>query len=67
MLNRRPSPTSLALSLLACLDVTSAHYAITGVHTGVNTQTGVRPARRDILELQNDIPSWFDYSLFTTI
>ena len=30
------------------------HYAITGVQTGVNTASGARPARRNILEMQND-------------
>lgn len=30
------------------------HYAITGVHSGVNTMSGARPARRNILDLQRD-------------
>lgn len=30
------------------------HYAITGVHAGVNTMSGARPARRNILDMQKD-------------
>lgn len=30
------------------------HYAITGVHTGVSAQSGARPARQNILVMQND-------------
>lgn len=30
------------------------YYAITGVHTGVNAQSGARPARQNILVMQND-------------
>ncbi|KAF4635965.1 hypothetical protein G7Y89_g2127 [Cudoniella acicularis] len=36
-------------------------YAITGLHTGVNSQSGARPARRNILDLQNDVPAWSLY------
>ena len=32
-----------------------AKYATTGVFTGINTSTGERPARRDILEMVNDV------------
>ncbi|KAH8588949.1 hypothetical protein B0O99DRAFT_524064 [Bisporella sp. PMI_857] len=38
--------------------VVAAHYPITGVHTGIDPQTGARPARRNILDLQNDLPAW---------
>jgi hypothetical protein len=30
------------------------HYAITGVHSGVNTATGARPPRRNILDMEQD-------------
>jgi hypothetical protein len=40
-------------------DAAADYYAITGVDTGRDTQTGARPARRNILDLQNDGPSWF--------
>jgi hypothetical protein len=34
------------------------HYPITGTHTGVNSKTGARPARRNIIELLTDNPQW---------
>jgi hypothetical protein len=34
------------------------HYPITGTHTGVNSKTGARPARLNILELLTDNPQW---------
>jgi tyrosinase len=36
-----------------------AHYAITGIKTGIDQVTGSRPARRNILDLQQDVPSWY--------
>lgn len=36
-----------------------AHYAITGVKTGVDDSTGARPPRRNILDLQKDLPTWY--------
>lgn len=34
-------------------------HMIKGLHTGIKRQTGLaRPARRNILDLQNDIPAW---------
>jgi tyrosinase len=41
-------------------------YAITGVHTNVGTKRqgdaiGPRPARRNINDMQNDIPTWSLY------
>jgi tyrosinase len=42
------------------------NYAITGVHTNVGTKRqgnaiGPRPARRNINDMQNDIPTWSLY------
>ncbi|TVY48584.1 Polyphenol oxidase [Lachnellula occidentalis] len=34
------------------------YYAVTGVNTGRDAQTGARPFRRNIIDLQNDGPSW---------
>ncbi|KAJ5047353.1 uncharacterized protein L3040_003180 [Drepanopeziza brunnea f. sp. 'multigermtubi'] len=37
-------------------------YGIKGLQTGINRQTGsARPARRNILDLQKDIPAWSLY------
>ncbi|PQE14942.1 hypothetical protein CJF32_00002481 [Rutstroemia sp. NJR-2017a WRK4] len=58
---RGPSSVCLAIQFLSTLDIVVAHYPIGGVHTGVNAQSGARPARRDILEFQNDTPSWSLY------
>jgi hypothetical protein len=41
------------------LPLVDAKYPLAGVHTGINTQTGARPARRNILDFQNDLPSWY--------
>ena len=58
---------SLVLLIASTCHVTAAstkkvpqtqYYAITGTHTGVNSQTGARPARRNIDDLQKDTPSW---------
>jgi len=35
------------------------YYAITGVNTGRDAQTGARPFRQNIIDLQNDGPSWY--------
>lgn len=35
------------------------YFAITGVQTGINDATGELPARRNILDLQNDQPAWY--------
>ena len=37
-------------------EVVAQHYSITGVFTGIDPKTGERPTRRDILDLQNDLP-----------
>ncbi|PVH82540.1 Di-copper centre-containing protein [Cadophora sp. DSE1049] len=37
------------------------HYGVTGIKTGIDPQTGARPARRNILDMQNDIPTWSLY------
>lgn len=39
------------------------YIAITGVQTGINTATGELPARKNILDLQNDEPAWYAKSL----
>jgi hypothetical protein len=41
------------------LPLVDAKYPLSGVHTGINTQTGARPARRNVLDFQNDLPSWY--------
>lgn len=33
-------------------------YAITGVKTGIDSATGARPTRRNIIDMQNDTPTW---------
>jgi hypothetical protein len=35
------------------------YVSITGSKTGTNTQTKARPFRRNILDLQQDAPSWY--------
>jgi len=47
-----PAQTSQAKAVAA------NYLAITGVDTGRDSQTGARPARRNILDLLNDGPSW---------
>ena len=56
----------LFVILISCLEILAAdadasskngkyqHYAITGVHSGVNAATGARPARKNILDMQED-------------
>ncbi|KAJ8068065.1 hypothetical protein OCU04_003639 [Sclerotinia nivalis] len=62
MLFGRTTPLGLAISLLVCVNnIEASHYPIGGVHTGVDAQTGVRPARKDILDLQKDLPTWSLY------
>ncbi len=36
----------------------SNYIAITGTHTGIQGRNAARPARRNILDLQNDGPAW---------
>jgi hypothetical protein len=43
---------------LALLGNVQAKYPLHGVQTGVDPQTGARPARRNLLDLQNDVPAW---------
>lgn len=60
LFGKATTPLGLAISLLACVDsIEASYYPISGVHTGVDAQTGARPARRDILDLQNDVPTWY--------
>jgi tyrosinase len=50
----------LVLLTISIYSIQAAHaqrYPITGVHTGVNP-SGARPARRNILDMQNDAPTW---------
>lgn len=47
----------LATSIYSLQAAHAQHYPITGVHTGVNS-SGARPARRNILDMQNDAPTW---------
>jgi hypothetical protein len=39
--------------------VLSQYMAIKGIQTGVNFFTGARPARQNILVLQNDVPALY--------
>jgi hypothetical protein len=64
---RMPFSSSIGfLVFTSCLAATAAneeraaynHYPITGVQTGANRATGELPARRNILDLQNDEPTW---------
>lgn len=48
----------IAATTAAELEARYQHYVVTGTHTGVNQATGARPARRNILDLQEDAPSW---------
>jgi tyrosinase len=47
-----------ALFTLAFVNITEANYGLAPVTTGINSQTGARPFRRNILDLQNDAPAW---------
>jgi tyrosinase len=50
----------LAVLIISVFSAQAAHaqyYAITGVQTGVSP-SGARPARRNILDMQKDVPSW---------
>jgi hypothetical protein len=42
----------------------SNYFAITGTHTGIQGRNDPRPARRNILDLQNDSPSWSANPIF---
>lgn len=48
----------LLVGALALLGRVEAKYPLPGVQTGVDPQTGARPARRNIVDLQNDVPAW---------
>ncbi|KAF7857179.1 hypothetical protein EAF04_009420 [Stromatinia cepivora] len=62
MLYSRTTPLGLAISLLVCVNnIGASQFHIGGVHTGVDAQTGVRPVRKDILDLQKDLPTWSLY------
>jgi tyrosinase len=47
----------LALLIFSAQAVHAQYHAITGVQTGIS-QSGARPARRNILDMQNDVPTW---------
>jgi tyrosinase len=49
--------TLFALLIFSAQVVHAQYYAITGVQTGIS-QSGARPARRNILDMQNDVPTW---------
>lgn len=40
--------------------VLAGHYGISGVQTGIDALTGARPARRNIVDVQKDIPTWYE-------
>ncbi|KAA8563987.1 hypothetical protein EYC84_011986 [Monilinia fructicola] len=62
LFGKATTPLGLATLLLTFVDIIQAsYYPVGGVHTGVNEKTGARPARRDILDLQNDVPTWSLY------
>ena len=50
---------TLFATLATCFAPVLGRYAITGVKTGINSATGARPARKNILDLQNDVPTWY--------
>ncbi|KAE9377099.1 Di-copper centre-containing protein [Stipitochalara longipes BDJ] len=50
----------LAFSVFSARAAHAQYFAITGVHTGT-AQSGARPARRNILDMQNDTPTWSLY------
>jgi hypothetical protein len=47
----------LTISIYSIQAAHAQHYPITGVHTGIYF-SGARPARRNILDMQNDAPTW---------
>lgn len=50
----------MVLMIVSAISAWAAHeqyYAITGVHTALGS-SGARPARRNILDMQNDVPTW---------
>lgn len=57
LLQRLLSPGLLAV--LAASGIVEAKYSLGEITTGVDQGTGARPARRNILDLQNDIPTWY--------
>lgn len=58
MLSKFPFSSIVLLAFLGIAQVQAQQLPLTGVHSGVDSQTGARPARRDILDLQNDLPTW---------
>ncbi|TAQ87719.1 hypothetical protein B7494_g3943 [Chlorociboria aeruginascens] len=61
MLFNQVLPLSQIAAFIVYIQIVFAHYPVTGVHTGVDTNTGARPPRREILEFQNDLPTWSLY------
>lgn len=60
MLSQSISSWSILTALIALLSAVDAQYvAITGVKTGINTATGARPFRKNIMDLTKDVPSWY--------
>jgi tyrosinase len=47
----------LTASIFTSQAAHAQYYAITGVKTGIS-QAGARPARRNLLEMQKDTPTW---------
>jgi hypothetical protein len=45
-------------------DAAFQYYSITGTHGGVVAKTGWRPARRNLLDMQKDAPTWYVLSSF---
>lgn len=53
----RTTPLDLAILVLVCLNnIEASHYPIGGVYTGVNAQTGARPATKISWILKNIFP-----------
>ncbi|KAG9229730.1 common central domain of tyrosinase-domain-containing protein [Amylocarpus encephaloides] len=53
--------TICTLAIYIGINLIEAKYALSPVTAGVNPQTGARPFRRNILDLQNDAPTWSLY------
>jgi tyrosinase len=47
----------LTVLVLSAAAAHAQYYAISGVHTGVSP-SGARPVRRNVLDMQNDTPTW---------
>jgi len=48
----------LALVAFLVAGSTNAVFVLTGVHAGVNNETGQRPFRQDIQNFKNSGPAW---------